>query len=368
MEMQLIKPALQTDYLRRLTDDTGIFQHTKFGVPDRTKGYTTDDNARALIAAVMQYKNQRDTDTFDLMHTYVSFIHHAQNEDGSFKNFMGYNRQFIEDIGSEDCLGRCLWALGFTISESSVPDNLQNTCRYMINQALPHLKTLKSPRAQAYAIIGLSFLLETYHSLSYAFPYSHKEKEDETARFLPKETIYSLVDELASRLHLQYSLNKGDGWNWFEDSMTYGNAMLPWALFKAARLSDRADLKETAKESLDFLVSKTFSGDDYFKPIGSDGWQLRHGEAALYDEQPIEACEMLLACREAHKVLADKTYLHRASLCYEWYLGRNSLRVSLIDPQTGGCYDGIHSKGLNLNQGSESIISYTIAQMVMSNE
>lgn len=367
MGVQLIK-TLQTDYLRRLTDDTGIFQHTKFGVPDRTKGYTTDDNARALIAAVMLHKSKRDTCSLDLMHTYVSFIHHSQNEDGSFKNFMDYNRLFTENKGSEDCLGRCLWALGFTLSESSVPDNLQNTCRYMINEALPHVKALKSPRAQAYAIIGLSFLLETPDSLIYAFPYPHKEKGSEAAKFLPGEVIVSLVEELASRLHMQYSMNKGDGWHWFEDSITYGNAILPWSLFKASRMSGRTDLKETAKESLDFLASKTFSDDGYFKPIGSHGWHLRNGEAALYDEQPIEACEMLLACREAYGVLGDKKYMNQASLCYEWYLGRNSLRVSLIDPQSGGCYDGIHAGGLNLNQGSESIISYTIAHLVMSDE
>jgi hypothetical protein len=142
----------------------------------------------------------------------------------------------------------------------------------------------------------------------------------------------------------------------------------PWALLKAARISGRADLKKTAKESLDFLASQTFSPEGYFKPIGSHGWQLRDGEAAPYDEQPIEACEMLLACKEASIVLEDPSYLMKAARCYEWYLGHNSLSISLIDVQTGGCYDGIHSTGLNLNQGSESIISYSIAHLVMHHE
>jgi hypothetical protein len=144
--------------------------------------------------------------------------------------------------------------------------------------------------------------------------------------------------------------------------------MLPWALFKASQLSDRADMQEAAKESMDFLVSKTFSDDGYFKPIGCHGWLPRNGEAAPFDEQPIEACEMLLACQEAAKVLGDKTYLKQAALCYEWYLGRNSRDVSLLDPQTGCCYDGIHADGLNLNHGSESIISYCIAHLAMNHE
>lgn len=359
----------KSDYMRRITDDTGIFQHTKFGVPDRSKGYTTDDNARALIAAVLMYNSSRNSFALDLIHTYVSFIHHAQNADGNFRNFMDYNRSFIEDSGSEDCQGRTLWALGFALAHSStLPDNVLNTCRYLINQALPHVEALGSPRAGAYAIIGLSYLLETPHALTYSFPYPHTPSTPEEKAFLPRSFIIDLIETMAVRLHNQYTRNKGNGWNWFEDSLTYGNSMLPWALLKAFRISNNVCLKETAKESLDFLASQTFAEEGYYKPIGSHGWQLRGGAAAPYDEQPIEACEMLLACKEAAVVLQDPAYLKKAALCYEWYVGHNSLKTSLIDPQTGACYDGIHSTGLNLNQGSESIISYSIAHLVMHHE
>ena len=363
-----VKSPLQTDYLRRLTDDTGILQHSKFGIPDRYKGYTSDDNARALIAAVMLYGCDRQPGSLDLIYIYLAFLRHAQNDDGSFRNLMDYDRRFLEEKGSEDCFGRCLWALGFALSEPSVPDNLQNSCRYMLNAALQHVRALRSPRAQAYTIIGLSYLLETPGSLTYTFPHPHAEEQSAMASFLPRETILRLVAELAARLHMQYRHYKGQGWHWFEDSITYSNAVLPWSLLKASHLSGSADTKETARESLDFLASATFSGDGYFKPIGCHGWLQRNGEAALFDEQPIEACEMLLACQEAFKVLGDKTYLKRATLCYEWFLGRNSLHVSLLDPQTGSCYDGIHAGGLNLNQGSESIISYCIAHLAMNDE
>jgi hypothetical protein len=364
MEKVKIKP-LRSEYLRRLTDDTGIFQHTKFGIPDRSKGYTTDDNARALIAAVMLHGSSENEGWIDLITTYLSFVHHAQNEDGSFRNFMDYNRNFMEDLGSEDCLGRCLWALGFTLSEPFVPDNLHNSCRYMINQALPHVAALSSPRAIAYAIVGLSFLLETKDSLSYAFPYPYAENTDAASNFLPHKRIRELVEEMADRLLSQYDHYDRSDWHWFEDSITYGNAMLPWALFKASRISGRTDLRHTAKSSLDFLASLTFTGEGYFKPIGSNGWLVRGEAAALHDEQPIEACEMLLAFHEAYENLGSPSYLDKANLCLDWFHGRNSSKQSMIDPQTGGCYDGIHASGLNLNQGSENIISYCIAHTVI---
>ncbi|OBZ09271.1 glycosyltransferase [Bacillus sp. FJAT-26390] len=368
MEVQTIL-QFKSEYMRRITDDTGIFQHTKFGVPDRSKGYTTDDNARALIAAVLLYNSKREAAVLDLIHTYVSFIHHAQNADGNFRNFMDYSRSFVEESGSEDCQGRTLWALGFTLAHSaSLPDNLLNTCRYLINQALPHIEALGSPRASAYAIIGLSCLIETPNALTYSFPYPHTPTTEEEAAFLPRAFILELIENMAARLHDQYNRNKGNGWNWFEDSLTYGNSMLPWALLKASRISSNGNMKEAAKESLDFLASRTFSKEGYYKPIGSHGWLLRGGESAPYDEQPIEACEMLLACKEAAIILQDPAYLKHAALCYEWYLGHNSLKTSLIDPQTGACYDGIHRTGLNLNQGSESIISFSIAHSVMHHE
>jgi len=201
--IQKFKP----DYMRRITDDTGIFQHTKFGVPDRSKGYTTDDNARALIAAILLYNSTRDSASLDLIHTYIAFIHHAQNAEGNFRNFMNYNRSFIEESGSEDCQGRTIWALGFALSHSAtLPDNLLNTCRYLINQALPHIEQLSSPRAEAYAIIGLSYLLETPNALTYSFPYPHTPETTEEKAFLPRAIITDLIENIAVRLHNQYPL------------------------------------------------------------------------------------------------------------------------------------------------------------------
>lgn len=353
---------LQISYLHRLTDDTGIFQHTRFGIPDRSKGYTADDNARALIVAVMLYRNEKSSHALDLVYAYLSFIHHAQNEDGSFKNFMDYDRHFIEARGSEDCLGRCVWALGFTLADASVPENLRNTCRYMLNKAVPRVQSLVSPRAQGYALLGLTYFLVASNSSMDAY----NEKGGVMANSLVREDVERLVEQLALRLHTQYRHHATNDWHWFEDSLTYGNAILPWSLFRAFQVSGTTVLRETAKESLDFLASLTLADHDYFKPIGCNGWLQRGGEAALYDEQPIEACEMLWCCLQAFAVLGDETYRKHALLCHLWYLGRNSRNQSLIDEQTGGCYDGIHAEGLNLNQGSEGIISYCMAHLAIA--
>ncbi|MDQ1233407.1 hypothetical protein QE450_000905 [Paenibacillus sp. SORGH_AS306] len=358
--------TLSAHYLRRLTDDTGIFQHTKFGIPDRSKGYTSDDNARALIAAVLLYKTKQDQASLDLVHTYLAFIYHAQNENGSFRNFMDYNRTFIEKTGSEDCQGRCLWALGVTIAEPSIPDNLQNTCKFMINRALPFLENIRAPRAIGYALIGLTTMLETPDALTYTFPFATGERSG--ASFLPRARIEALIQNMGIRLHNLYQGHASADWHWFEDKVTYGNAMLPWALFKASQFSNTAAFQQTARESLDFLAELTFTDEGYFKPIGSHGWLQRGKPAAPYDEQPIEASEMLMACYEAYKVLGVQKYHDQALLCYQWFHGRNSRNESLIDRQTGGCYDGIHAVGLNLNQGSENIVSYCMAHAVMGNE
>jgi len=356
--------VLPFSYLQRLTDDTGVFQHTKFGVPDRSKGYTSDDNARALIACVLSYAKRQDESVLNLAHTYLSFLYHAQNPDGSFRNFMNYDRSFSETVGSEDCQGRCVWALGCVIAHNKLPDNLQNTCKYMLDRALPHLETLNSPRALSYALIGLTAVLEAPRALEYKLPHVRSDAFDPA--FLPQARIEALVHGAAERLRLNYERYRQEDWHWYEDSLTYGNAMLPWALLKVSCLSpENGAYAAIAKESLEFLTQKTFVPEGYFRPIGSHGWYERGKTSALYDEQPIEACEMMFACLEAYRVFKVHFYYELAVRCFEWFHGGNSIQQTLIDADTGGCYDGIHSKGLNLNQGSENIVSYCMARAVM---
>ncbi|MDN5277225.1 MAG: hypothetical protein PWR01_1190 [Clostridiales bacterium] len=325
-------------HIFRMTDDTGMLQHAKYGVPDPTKGYTTDDNARALIMAVLLYE-QRPVKRYEtLLYRYTSFLLNAQNEDGWFRNFMGYDRRFIEERGSEDCFGRCLWALGFTISNEHVPVNIRRVAKYILDRALPNCSKLLSLRGKAYSIIGLGFL-----------------DSDQS-----KVIIRSLATSLAE----EYYNHCREDWKWFEDVLTYSNAVLPWAMLVAFQATGEQRFKGIGLESLSFLEKHTFN-KGYFKPIGCHGWFEKGGKPAEFDEQPIEACEMLLAYLKAYEITEEDGYLEKAKKCYRWYTGYNSKGVSLIDPETGGCYDGITKDGVNLNQGAESLISYYISILSM---
>jgi len=334
------KELLNFRHIFRLTDDTGMFQHSKYGVPDPSKGYTTDDNARALIAAVMIYEKYKQSEYLDLIYRYASFLLNAQNEVGKFKNFMDYNRNFVEEEGSEDCFGRCLWALGYTVAAPTVPQNVKAACKSMLKKALPNVEHLKFIRGKAYSIIGLSYM--------------------------DGNDIRQYIETLASSLVEEYHKHSEDQWNWFEESVTYCNAVMPWALFKAYRVLGEQQLLDIAIKSMKFLEKETFT-ESYFQPIGCKGWLEKNKKAALFDQQPVEACEMLLAFLEAYKITHDFHYLKRARACFEWYQGRNCQGLCLIDPETGGCYDGITKEGLNYNQGAESLVSYYIAYMTILN-
>jgi len=325
------------DYLFAFTDDVGIFQNSKYGVPDRNFGYTTDDNARALILAVMLYEKFREKKFMTLIYKYLSFVLHAQNNHGKFKNFMNYQREFLEIEGSEDCFGRCLWAIGRTITSPSLPESIKNTCRYILKEAEKNIQRITSPRAKAYIIVGLGFLTAS-------------------------EKMAQHIEDLSMSLVEQYKMYKDGDWHWFEDSMTYGNAFFPWSLLVAYKIFKKECYLKTARESMDFLGSITM-GQPFFKPIGCNGWLVKGSPPACYDEQPIEACEAIFSYIEYYEITKDKKYLDDAFKCFNWYKGANSKGLSLIDKETGACYDGLTENGLNLNQGSESIISYGMAAM-----
>ncbi len=330
--------AANTDHIFHMTDDTGMFQHCIYGVPNRAEGYTSDDNARALIMAVKLYAQDPIDSVERLIYTYISFLCNAQNEGGTFRNFMGYNREFLEDEGSEDCFGRCMWALCFAFSSSVTPQNVKKAAWSLIHKALPNCMTLTYPRAKAYLIIGLSFL--------------------------NMEETNGYINELAGSIADQYDHCTDGDWHWFEDNMTYCNAILPWAMLLAYKITRNDRYERIGFESLEFLESKTFS-NGYFKPIGCNGWLNKGKPAAEFDEQPVEACETMLAYIDAYKISGEKHYLDKAKTCFSWYCGQNSKKLSLIDFETGGCYDGITPEGLNLNQGAESVVSFWVACLEM---
>ena len=331
--------AFMDDHIFRLTDDTGMLQHSKYSLPDPNHGYTTDDNARALIMALMLYERYESKKYLDLVYRYASFLLNAQNENGRFRNFMGYDRKWLEEEGSEDCFGRCLWALGFAISNRHTPKGVKNGLIHMLGKAVPHTAALVSPRAKAYSVIGLA----------------HLDDED----------TVKLIYDLANSLSSQYDEYRDGEWKVFEYIAAYSKFVLPWSMLVSYRVTGDKKFLDVGAESLDFFGRICFR-NGYFKPVGCNGWLLKGGQPAEFDEQPVEACEGVLTYLEAYRTTGRDAYLQYAEKCHQWYLGLNSLGISLIDAETGGCYDGLTRDGPNLNMGAESIISYAISHTMIS--
>lgn len=322
-------------YIFRMTDDTGMFQHARYAVPDPSKGYTTDDNVRALIMAVMFFETTRKQKYMDLIVRYLRFLLYAQNG-AWFRNFMDYDRHFTEDKGSQDCFGRCMWALAFTASRPALPAGIRETAELLLRQTASGCQELTFLRSKAYALIGL-----------------HYWRNAQSRELLIK---------LASDLGTAYGHGAGTGWKWFEDELTYCNAVLPWAMLAAYESTKEKKHLEIGLESLDFLLNITFVGG-IFRPVGCKGWFRKEQTPAEFDQQPVEACETLLACLKAYELTGKELYLDRAGQCLEWYTGQNSLGVSLVDPDTGGCMDGLTPEGPNRNEGAESLVSWAISSL-----
>jgi len=325
-------------HIFRMTDDTGMFQHARFSIPDLHKGYTTDDNARALIMAVMLYEKLPKPAYLALIYRYLSFVVYAQNEAGKFRNFMTYDRQFVEKEGSDDCFGRCIWALGYTQASAVMPIGIKEACIGAINRAWPNILTLTWLRGQAYTLIGLSLVNGTAND--------------------------QLICELADSLLDQFEHNASGDWQWFENDLTYDNAVMPWALFMAYSRLKQDRLLRVARKSLSFLNQVSFR-DGFFRAVGCNGWLVRGSEPAQYDEQPLEACTTALANLAAYEATGEEAMLELAQRSFSWYSGENSRGESLIDVETGGCYDGITPDGFNRNQGAESIVSYSVARLAL---
>ena len=320
-------------HIFRMTDDTGMFQHAIFGVPNPWEGYTTDDNARALLMADLLYEKYGEKKYEDLIYRYLGFLLYAQKK-GWFRNFMGYDRDFIEKKGSEDCFGRCLMALGYTVSRRDLPRAAVEACRRILRRTCHSCEDLSCIKGKAYALTGLLLWNE--------------------------DDAVPLSGLLCDSVLDSYAQNRRENWRWFEEEMTYCSAILPLAMLLSFEHKGEKRCGEVGFESLDFLLENTMRLG-YFKPVGCKGWFKKDGAPAEFDEQPVEACGMLAACLQAYRISGDEKYQSFAEKCLNWYTGENSLHSSMIDSETGGCRDGITACGFNDNEGAESIVCYAIA-------
>ncbi len=336
-------PAPDLDHLLRLTDDTGIIQHATFSIPARGTGYCVDDNARALLVALLSHRITGSPDAKRLVTLYLSFLEYCQREDGRFHNFVDYRRVIESEFASDDCIGRALWALGAT-AHIAHDEGARRLARGMFDRALPSVLEC-GPRGHALAMMGLGSILR-------AEP-DHAEM---------RATMTSLADGLCKR----YASEADADWRWFEASLTYDNAMLPLALFTAFRVTGDPEHVRVATKSLAFLEGICFDGDR-LTLVGNRGWHERaSGDAKPEaDEQPIDAAAFVLAFRGAYRTTGDRRYLKRMRESFEWFLGANRLGLWLYDYSTGGCRDGLGLREASENQGAESTVSYLLALLTM---
>ncbi|WKV07658.1 glycosyltransferase [Thermoanaerobacterium sp. CMT5567-10] len=333
------------NHLFILTDDTGMMQHSIGSTPNPKHGYTTDDNARAIIASAMMYEKYKEEKYLNLIKRYLSFLLYAQDEDGHFRNFMAYDRRFIDDDFSEDCFGRCIWTLGYLLN-TPLEDRVKLSAIKMIEKSLPIIDDLKYIRGKAYTLIGL------YHIYN---------AETKFKRDFIKGKIAELTDDIIE----EYEKSSNGDWKWFEDTVSYDNGIIPLSLLKSFAVLKDEKILDIALESLEFLDSICFR-NGYFKAVGCKGWYERGKSIAEYDEQPVEAYTMALMYIDAYKITRNEKYRERALACDEWYYGKNSKRVSLYDESSGGCSDAITEDGVNSNEGAESLISIIISHCATS--
>ncbi len=329
-------PPLKLDHLLHMTDDTGMLQHATFTVPNYNEGYCIDDNARALIVSTyLEILGNKAASS--LSTRYLAFIWYAFNTTtGRFRNFMDFQRNWLEKDGSDDSQGRTLWALGCVLNHSYTPA-LQKMAGWVFEQALPSITNTTSPRAWAFAIIGLQ-------------EYLH--------RFCGDRRAGQVRYELAGRLLTLYQHNRTDGWLWYENELTYCNAALPHALLLCGKTISNTAMAEAGLESLSWLVKLQQTNTGHFVPIGSNGFYPKNGVKARFDQQPVETQTMVSACLEAYRTTLDSSWRKNARLVFDWFLGRNDLNLSVYDPTTGGCRDGLHPDSVNENQGAESTLAY----------
>jgi hypothetical protein len=341
-------PVLNTAHMLRMTDDTGILQHAIFSLPNASEGYTTDDNARALIVSTLldEYPAHAGRQDYpNLSHRYLAFLWLAFNTNtGRFRNFLGYDRRWLEDAGSEDSHGRALWSLGNVLGHSQNA-GLRGAAGRLFEAAVPATLAFTSPRAWAFCILGMQAYLDWFPG---------------------DRAIQSTRNTLANRLLDIYERSHSETWRWFEKSLSYSNARLPQALILAGWRSDNQRMIEAGMDSLKWLIAEQHRDDeDIFVPIGTDGFFIEGNEKARFDQQPVEACATVSACLEVCRLTEEGHWYEEAQRVFRWFLGKNDLRLPLYDETTGGCKDGLHPDRINENQGAESTLSFLMALLEM---
>jgi glycosyltransferase involved in cell wall biosynthesis len=333
-------PEINLGHLQTMTDNAGIFQHATYTIPNRSHGYCTDDNARALIAVLRYHDLRKDDSVLGLASTYLAFLHDAFNpKENRFRNFMSYDRQWREEVGSEDSHARALWALGEAVA-LTLDGGVLGYATRLFNDALRPAEAFTSPRAWAFALHGIHAYLRRYGGDTH---------------------VRRIRDVLAHKLHRLFVDNADGAWPWCEETVTYDNGNMPLALLLCGQWLPDKEMHSQGLRSLEWLLKIQTNEEGNLSLIGSDGWYPRGGEKALFDQQPLEIMSLVEACVEAYRQTGKRKWIEEIRRCLAWFLGNNDLGALLYDYSTGGCRDGLNPQGANQNEGAESALSWLIS-------
>ncbi len=334
-------PTMNLGHLGVMLDSTGIFQHATYSVPNFSEGYCVDDNARAFILSALLGELGADTQRVRaLASTTVAFLHHAWNQPaGRFRNFMSFDRRWLDEHGSEDSHGRALWALGTAVGRSQFTE-IRGVGAQLFAAGLPALGTFTSPRSLAFGLLGIHEFLR---------------------KPIGNAAAVQMRASLMDRLMDLFARSAQPGWDWFEDSLAYDNAKLAHALIQAGQASGNASVVGCGLQALRWLTDVQTSEHGHFRPIGSNGFHVRGGPRAHFDQQPIEAHATVSACLEAWRATKDVRWYEKAQSAFDWFLGWNDVGLELYCPETGGCRDGLHADAVNENQGAESTLAFLLS-------
>ncbi|MBF4516659.1 glycosyltransferase [Flavobacterium sp. ANB] len=342
-------PSIQLAHVKKMTTELGIIQFSKISIPDLESGYTLDDNARALVAICMHYKLTEDKDDLPYILIYLDFIERCQKPKGNFMNYVDQNnREHIEqneEVNLEDSNARGIWALGTVVSIGNIlPESITKKASKCLLNSLKWAESIQSPRSIGFATKGLYL----YHNA------------------VPNLYVAAIINKLNAKLLSNYEIHATKDWKWFENYMTYGNGILPESMLYAYLVTNKPIYKKVALESLDFLISKTYNGDN-FKVISNNGWYHKDSEPHGYGEQPIDVSYMIQTLNSFYSAFKNPEHKQQMKIAFNWFLGKNHLNQIMYNPVSGGGYDGLEKENVNLNQGAESTVCYLTARLIMEN-
>ncbi len=333
-------PRIDLRHLLKMTDDTGLFQHALYSLPDPHHGYCIDDNARALLAALIHAELFGYDERVMPLHGYLMFLAYAYNEPaGVFRNFMSYDRRWLEDTGSPDSQGRAIWALGTAVANAP-DDDTRDLASELLRKALPGTGSFIDLRSKSFALIGLNEWLGVVPD---------------------DQATCALRDRYATDLMGAFQSHTSEDWPWCEDLVTYDNAKLCHALLVSGKSMCRGDMVEQGLKSLRWLLDVQRAEAGHLSIIGNHGWLPCGGRKADFDQQPLEAYALVHGCLVAARISGDPAWVDEAWRCFRWFTGENDLGVPLYVEDSGGCMDGLQADGANRNQGAESTLAYLLS-------